>query len=368
MNVTSPLMPDFEAFTQLIAQLWDSRRITNSGSLHHALEKRLADYLGVPYISLFANGTLPLMVALKAFDLERGEVITTPYSFVATTHALHWSGMKPVFADIEPGHCTLSVEAAERAITPQTKAIMPVHVYGYPCDVDGFERLGRQYGLPIIYDAAHAFGVRLDGESLMLKGDLAAMSFHATKVFNTIEGGALICHSAEMKQKIDRLKNFGFAGETQIVGIGINAKLDELRSAWGLLNLEQIDRAIARRAELSQLYRELLGNHSLIRLLSPIEGLQYNYSHMPIFVAPEVRDSLYMALKKEGIYSRRYFYPLITDFEPYSDMLAHQADKANLIPNATAAAASVLCLPLYPELTPDHVSCICNCILNFLHK
>lgn len=363
-------MPDFDEFSRLIAQLWQSRRITNSGSLHCELERQLAAYLGVPYISLFANGTLPLMVALKAFGLERGEVITTPYSFVATTHALLWSGMTPVFADIEPKHCTLDVQAVEKAITPNTKAIMPVHVYGWPCDVDGFERLGKKYGLPIIYDAAHAFGTRMAGESLVLKGDLSAMSFHATKVFNTIEGGAIVCRTAEMKQKIDRLKNFGFAGETSIVGIGINGKLDELRSAWGLLNLKQTDRAIARRAELTQLYRARLQDNPNIRLIDPMPGVQHNYSHFPIFVAPKKRDFIYNKLKEAGINGRRYFYPLITDFQPYTDMLMRQNENADtmaeIIPNATTAAASVICLPLYPELTEDEVTFICNRLITIV--
>lgn len=251
MNVTSPLMPSLEEFADMLAGIWESRRLTNSGELHALLESRLAEYLDVPYISLFANGTLPLMVALKALGLEQGEVVTTPYSFVATSHALLWSGMKPVFADIEPERCTLSPECAERAITGRTRAIMPVHVYGLPCDVEGFESLGRKYGIPIIYDAAHAFGVRMHGSSLLEWGDMASLSFHATKVFNTVEGGALVCRSAEMKQKIDRLKNFGFAGETSIIGIGINGKLDEVRSAWGLLNLKRVDAAVARRARLA---------------------------------------------------------------------------------------------------------------------
>lgn len=361
MNVTSPLMPSLEEFSRMLAGIWESRRLTNSGELHALLERRLAEYLGVPYISLFANGTLPLMVALKALGLEHGEVVTTPYSFVATSHALLWSGMRPVFADIEPERCTLSPECAERVITERTRAIMPVHVYGLPCDVEGFESLGRKYGIPVIYDAAHAFGVRMHGSSLLGWGDMASLSFHATKVFNTVEGGALVCRSAEMKRKIDRLKNFGFAGETSIVGIGINGKLDEVRSAWGLLNLKRVDEAIERRAKLSALYRRRLADTPGVRMLPEPDGVEHNYSHFPVFITEEYplsRDELYESLKAEGINGRRYFYPLITDFEPYAAMLASQS--VHDIPNAREAASQVICLPLYPELREEEVRRICE--------
>ena len=363
MNVTSPLMPSLEEFAEMLGGIWESRRLTNSGELHRRLEERLAEYLGVPYISLFANGTLPLMVALKALELERGEVVTTPYSFVATAHALQWSGMRPVFADIRSEDCNLSPESAERAITERTRAIMPVHVYGLPCDVEGFEALGRKYGIPVIYDAAHAFGVRLHGRPLMEWGDMASLSFHATKVFNTVEGGALVCRSAEMKQTIDRLKNFGFAGETSIIGIGINGKLDEVRSAWGLLNLKRVDEAIGLRSRLTAIYREGLRDVPGIRLLPEPAGVTPNFSHFPIFVTeayPESRDALYERLKAHGINGRRYFYPLITDFEPYAAILASQ--RATAIPNAERAASEVICLPLYPELPEAEVRRICELI------
>lgn len=369
MYVTSPLMPPFEEFAKLLGKLWENRKLTNSGEFHAQLEKRLAEYLGVPYISLFTNGTLPLMVALKALDLKPGEVVTTPYSFVATSHSLLWSGMKPVFADIEPEHCTLSVEAAEKAITENTRAIMPVHVYGSPCDTAGFEVLGKRYGLPVIYDAAHAFGVRINGKPLLDAGDISTLSFHATKVFNTIEGGAMVCHSAEMKKKVDRLKNFGFNGETSIIGIGINGKLDEVRSAWGLINLDHIDEAIDKRRGLTEIYMNLLNEVSGIRTLKPIKGVEHNYSHFPIFVTSEYgmnRDALYEKLKKHDVYGRRYFYPLITDFEPYSAMLAAQSGAIgtgkNLIPNAVTTADSVICLPLYPDLGEEEVRKIVSVI------
>lgn len=371
MNVTSPLMPLQDEFAELLKSIWHSRRLTNSGPLHARLEAALSEYLGVPHISLFANGTLPLMVSLAALGLDAGEVVTTPYSFVATAHALQWSGMKPVFADIEPGKCTLSVEAARRAITPNTRAIMPVHVYGQPCDVEGFAALGREYGLPVVYDAAHTFGVRLGQSSLLQYGDMASLSFHATKVFNTIEGGALVCRSAEMKQKIDRLKNFGFAGETRIIGIGINGKLDEVRSAWGLANLMRVDEAISRRQELTRLYRRGLSGVAGITMLPRSIGVRHNYSHFPIFVGPDYgmgRDALYELLKSRGINGRRYFYPLITDFEPYASMLAAQpgamADGRNLISNAVQAAERVICLPLYPELAEADVRSIASVIAN----
>lgn len=370
MYVTRPQMPDFDEFTAMLSQIWKSRQLTNGGEFHTLLEQKLSEYLGVPYISLFANGTLPLMVALKALGLEHGEVVTSPYSFVATAHALHWSGMTPVFADIEPKHCTLSVEQAERAITPQTKAIMPVHVYGRVCDVKGFEALGQKYGIPIIYDAAHAFGVKIGEESVLAYGDLASLSFHATKVFNTIEGGALVCRDVKMKDLIDKLKNFGFASETRIVGIGINGKLDEIRSAWGLLNLKKTDEDIKRRLQLSALYRSLLADVEGISSPTEQAGVRHNGFHFPIFVNKELygmtRDELYTMLKTADIHGRRYFYPLITDFEPYASLLASQpgaeGNGHNLIPNAVRAASEVLCLPLYPELTEDEVTWIADMI------
>lgn len=356
MYVTSPILPDREEFFAMINSLWDTHRLTNGGEYHAALERALAEYLGVPYISLFANGTLPLMVALRALGLERGEIITTPYSFVATAHAAEWSGFRPVFADIEPHDCTLSVESVRRLITERTRAIMPVHVYGGVCDVEGFEALGREYGLPVIYDGAHAFGVRYRGKSVYEWGDMATLSFHATKVFNTLEGGALVCRSAQMKQRIDRLKNFGFAGETSVVGIGINGKMDELRSAWGLLTLRGVDAAIQRRRELCQAYREALSDVEGIRLLPLSRDTEPNYAYMPIFVEDaygETRDALYERMKGAGVYGRRYFYPLITAFEPYAQYLTQQPQAD--IAQARQASEQVICLPLYPAMSYEEL-------------
>lgn len=346
--VTRPDMPPLEELEPMLRQIWQSRILTNGGEFHARLEQELARYLDVPYVSLTANGTLSLMLALRALGIEQGEVITTPYSFVATTHALQWSGLRPVFADISPKGFALDPDRVEEQITPRTKAILAVHVYGHPCDCAGLRRVAGRYGLPLIYDASHAFGVRMQGRSLLEQGDMATLSFHATKVFNTIEGGAVICRSLAMKQEIDRLRNFGFAGETEITGIGINAKLDELRCAYGLAALRHVDDAIARRRSLDAIYRrELCAVPALTVPPAPAEDVEWNYSHFPVLVS-QGRDRLYERLKSDGILTRRYFYPLITDFEPYRTLLASQ--KICEAPNARRAADSVLCLPLYPDL------------------
>lgn len=359
--VTSPLLPPLEEFVPYLEQIWDSKWITNNGSFHQRLEKALADYLGVEYISLFTNGTLPLVTALQALEVK-GEVITTPYSFVATSHAIWWNGLKPVFVDVDPVTGCMDPDRIEDAITPETSAIMPVHVYGTSCDIERIQQIADKYGLKVIYDAAHAFGVRQNGESILNAGDISTLSFHATKTYNTIEGGALICHSAEMKQHIDYLKNFGFEDEVTVMAPGINSKMDEVRSAYGLLNLRYVDAAIARRKEVARQYVEALKGVEGIDLYRPIVDsfnqteTVLNYSYFPIFVEAErygqTRDELYFKLKEQGILGRRYFYPLITDFAPYRDYLS--AAKGNL-PEANSFADRVICLPMHHELTDENV-------------
>ena len=312
ITVTSPLLPDLEELQQMLRQIWDSKWITNNGLFHRELEKALAEYLKVPYISLFTNGTLPLITALQALRIT-GEVITTPYSFVATTHALWWNGIKPVFVDIDPETCNLDPTKLEVAITPRTTAIMPVHCYGKPCNIDALQEVADKYGLKVIYDAAHAFGVEINGESILKAGDLSTLSFHATKVYNTIEGGALIMHDEQTKKRIDYLKNFGFAGETEVVAPGINSKMDEVRAAYGLLNLKQVDKAIEARRQVVIKYREALRDVEGITFFDDIPGVRHNYSYFPIFVDAckygMTRDELYVKMKEQGVLGRRYFYP-----------------------------------------------------------
>ena len=373
--VTSPLLPDLAEFTDSLKQIWDSRWITNMGYVHEQLEQALAEYLDVEYISLFTNGTLPLITALQALEPTQGEVITTPYSFVATTHSIWWNGLTPIFVDIDPRTGNIDPEKIEAAITERTVAIMPVHVYGQPCDVERIDAIAKRHNLRVIYDAAHAFGVRKDGESILRWGDISTLSFHATKVFNTIEGGALICHSREMKEKIDHLKNFGFEDEVTVVAPGINSKMDEVRAAYGLLNLRQVDAAIAARKKVAEKYVAALQNVPGIRMLPLIEdactpfpsggglGERLNYSYFPIFVDEAEygmsRDALYEKLKANNIFGRRYFYPLISTFAPYNTYPSAAA--ANL-PVATRLADQVLCLPMHHALSEDDVERIINVI------
>lgn len=362
VTVTSPLLPPLEEFTPYLEQIWKSKWITNNGQFHQELERALCEYLGVEYISLFTNGTLPLITALQALRIQ-GEVITTPYSFVATTHSIWWNGIRPVFADVDPLTGNLSPESIEAAITPRTTAIMPVHVYGNPCDVERIEAIAKKYGLKVIYDAAHAFGVKVNGESILKAGDISTLSFHATKTYNTVEGGALICHSAEMKQRIDYLKNFGFAGEIDVIAPGINSKMDEVRSAYGLVALRHVDAAIDARRRVTELYREALRDVEGIRMFEEIEGVTYNYSYFPIFVNAqkygESRDELYFRMQKHEIFGRRYFYPLISEFSTYSSLPS--ASTANL-PVATRMANEVICLPMHHELSDEDVMRIINII------
>lgn len=364
ITVTSPLLPDLGEFNELLGQIWDSKWITNNGSFHQKLEAALCEYLKVPYISLFTNGTLPLLTALQALRIT-GEVITTPYSFVATTHSIWWNGCKPVFVDIDPATGNIDPDRIEAAITPKTTAIMPVHVYGKPCDTKRIQEIADKYGLKVIYDAAHAFGVEVNGESILNAGDLSTLSFHATKVYNTIEGGAMIMHDAETKKRIDYLKNFGFANEVEVVGPGINSKMDEVRSAYGLLNLKQVDAAIEARHQVAIRYREALRDVEGITFFDDMPGVRHNYSYFPIFVDSKeygmTRDELYNKMKENGVLGRRYFYPLISSFSTYRGLPS--AAKENL-PQANKMADSVICLPMHHSLKEADIELTVSLITN----
>ena len=363
ITVTSPLLPDLAEFHFLLKEIWNSKWITNNGSFHKRLETELASYLKVPFASLFTNGTLPLITALQALRVT-GEVITTPYSFVATTHALWWNGIKPVFVDIDLQTGNIDPDKIEAAITPKTTAIMPVHVYGKPCDTKKIQEIANKYGLKVIYDAAHAFGVEVNGESILNAGDMSTLSFHATKVYNTIEGGALVMHDEETKKRIDYLKNFGFAGETEVVAPGINSKMDEMRAAYGLLNLRQVDAAIEARHQVAIKYREELRNVDGISFMEDMPGVKHNYSYFPIFVDAEkygmTRDELYFKMKDAKILGRRYFYPLISEFSTYRGLPS--SSKENL-PNAHKMADSVICLPMHHELREGEIERILKCLV-----
>ena len=361
ITVTSPLFPKLEEFIPMLQDIWDRKWLTNNGHYHQELEKALAEYLGVKYISLFTNGTLPLITALQAMKVT-GEVITTPYSFVATTHSTWWNGLKPVFVDVDEKTGNIDPEKIEAAITPRTTAIMPVHVYGTPCNTKRIQEIADIYGLKVIYDAAHAFGVQVNGESVLKAGDMSTLSFHATKVYNTVEGGALVCHDEATKKRIDFLKNFGFAGETTVVAPGINSKMDEIRSAYGLLNLRQVDDAIAHRKHVAELYRAGIKDIPGIRFLTDIEGVRHNYAYFPIFISEEYgisRDGLYAKLKEHNIFGRRYFYPLISTFSAYKGL--ESANTKNL-PVAHKLADQVLCLPMFADLKDEDVERIINVI------
>ncbi|WP_293667290.1 DegT/DnrJ/EryC1/StrS family aminotransferase [uncultured Parabacteroides sp.] len=363
ITVTSPLLPPLNEFTPYLEDIWKRKWLTNNGHYHQELEKALCEYLKVPYISLFTNGTLPLICALQAMRIT-GEVITTPYSFVATTHALWWNGIKPVFVDIDPLTGNIDPEKIEAAITPKTTAIMPVHVYGQPCDTERIQKIADTYGLKVIYDAAHAFGVEKDGVSIINAGDMATLSFHATKVYNTIEGGALVCHDAETKQRIDYLKNFGFANEITVVAPGINGKMDEIRSAYGLLSLKYVDEAIKKRQKVAVCYQETLRGISGIRFFDECSNIKSNYSYFPIFVDSNMyglsRDALYEKMKLAGIYGRRYFYPLISSFSTYRGL--DSADRKNL-PVSNKLASEVICLPMHHNLNEEDINRVLDSIV-----
>ena len=362
ITVTSPLLPNLDEFNEMLKDIWERKWITNNGHYHKMLEAALAEYLKVPYVSLFTNGTLPLITALQALRIT-GEVITTPYSFVATTHALWWNGIKPVFVDIEWETGCMDPNKIEAAITPKTTAIMPVHVYGKPCNVQAIQDIADKYGLKVIYDAAHAFGVEVNGESILNAGDMSTLSFHATKVYNTIEGGAMVMHDAKTKQRIDYLKNFGFAGETEVVAPGINSKMDEMRAAYGLLNLKQVDAAIEARHQVAVKYRETLKDVEGIEYWDDLPGVKHNYSYFPIFVHEKeygmTRDELYFKMKEQGILSRRYFYPLISEFTTYRGL---ESSRPENLPIAHKMANSVICLPMHHGLSSEDIESIISVI------
>ena len=357
--VTQPTLPPLEEFIPYLEQIWENKILTNGGEFHQQLEQALCDYLGVKHLALFTNGTIALITALQALRIT-GEVITTPYSFVATAHSLLWNGIKPVFVDIDPVSLNLDPAKIEAAITPQTTAIMPVHCYGYPCDVERIQAIADNYNLKVIYDAAHAFGVKNQDGGILNHGDLSVLSFHATKVFNTFEGGAIICPDEKTKRRIDHLKNFGFVDEVTVVAAGINGKMSEINAAFGLLQLKGIDEALAKRQAIDAHYRESLKDIAGIRCADGGSHVA-NYAYFPIFVEKN-RDALYETLKENGIFGRRYFYPLISDFTMYRSLPS--ASPSNL-PVARNIAQEVICLPIYPELSPDSQDKIIGIIRDF---
>jgi dTDP-4-amino-4,6-dideoxygalactose transaminase len=350
LYVTQPSMPPLAEFTKYLEEIWESKWLTNNGQFHQQLEKELCGYLDVKHLSLFSNGTLALVTALQALRIT-GEVITSPFSFVATTHALWWNNIKPVFTDIDPENFNLDPGKIEAAITPKTTAILPVHVYGNPCDVEGIQHIADTYGLKVIYDACHTFGVTIRDQPVLNFGDLSVMSFHATKVYNTFEGGAIICRDEAMKKRIDLLKNFGFAGETTVIAPGINAKMNEVQSAFGLLQLKYVDQLIAKRKEIARQYREQLINIPGIKVFDDMPGVKHCYSYFPVLIDKnkfgKSRDDVYTELKKHNIYTRRYFYPLISQFPAYRGLESALPGK---LPVAERITEEVLCLPIFPDL------------------
>lgn len=388
ITVTSPLLPNLNEYNQLLQDIWSRKWITNNGHYHQELEKQLSEYLGVPYLSLFTNGTLPLITALQALGIREGEVITTPYSFVATTHSIWWNKLRPVFVDVDSNTGNIDSDKIEAAITDKTVAIMPVHVYGCPCDVERIDAIAKKHNLKVIYDAAHAFGVKIKvpkppkgGEvwrSILDWGDLSTLSFHATKVYNTIEGGAMVMHSAEMKYDVDNLKNFGFRGETNVVAPGINSKMDEMRAAYGLLNLKQVDWAIEQRKRVAKRYvealkdvkgiclfpyiREQVQDQSCIVHCASSTEFKWNFAYFPILITEDFgmsRDALYEKMKSQGVLGRRYFYPLITDFKPYDH---YDSAKIENLPIAKRLAEQVICLPMHPYLMEEDIKRVLDCI------
>lgn len=363
ITVTQPALPPLNEFIPYLEKIWDNKWLTNNGPFHQQFEKELAEYLGVKYISVFSNGTLGLITALQALRIT-GEVITTPFSFVATTHSLWWNNIKPVFVDVEDEYFNLDPKKIEAAITPQTTAIMPVHVYGNPCNVEEIQRIADVYGLKVIYDAAHAFGVNYKGSSILNWGDLSIMSFHATKVFNTIEGGAIICQDEKTKKRIDLLKNFGFADETTVVEPGINAKMNELQAAYGILQLKHVDNYISKRKEVVELYDRLLADVEGISLMHKMEGVDHTYPYYPVLIEKQTygisRDELYATLQEYGIWGRRYFYPLISNFPTYRGLPSASVDN---LPIANDLANKVICLPIYPNLAMEDIEKICKVII-----
>ena len=365
--VAQPSLPPLDEFSLFLEQIWESKWLTNQGPFHEIFEKELADYLGVKYISLFANGTLALITALQALEIS-GDAITTPFSFVATTHSLIWNKINPIFVDIEQDYLTLDPTKIEAAITPNSSVILPVHVYGNPCKIAAIQNIANKHGLKVIYDAAHAFGVKLDGKSILLNGDLSILSFHATKVFSTIEGGAIVCHDEKMKHHIDNLRNFGFQDETVVEEPGINAKMNEIQSAFGLLQLKYVDEYIKKRRIIVNTYTELLKGLSGLRVLRDMKNVNHNFSYFPILVDEDryglSRDELYFKLRENEIFGRRYFYPLISNFPMYSDL---PSASINNLPIANNLSQQVICLPIYPDLDLEIVKRIAGYIKGY-HK
>ncbi len=363
--VNRPTLPNLDEFTKYLSEIWESKRLTNMGEFHRRLESELADFLGVKYLSLFANGTLALIAALQVLRIS-GEVITTPYSFVATTHAIKWNGIKPVFCDIEKETCNINPAKIEALITPKTTAILPVHIYGMPCKTDEIQEIADIYGLKVIYDAAHAFAVKINDTSVLNFGDLSVLSFHATKIFNTFEGGAIISHDEKTKRRIDFLRNFGFANETTVITHGINAKMNEMQAALGLLQLKDVEKNIEKRKKIDALYREKFSEIDGIEFLAIPKNVKPNYGYFPIFIDEKAygksRDELYFHLKENNIFARRYFYPLISDFAPYREL--ESAARENL-PVATEMASRVISLPIYADLTLNDAEKIISLIAEF---
>lgn len=362
INVTQPSLPPLNEFSEKLQEIWESKWLTNGGRFHQELEVALAEYLGVKYVSLFCNGTMALLAGLKALGIT-GEVITTPFTFVATSHAIKWNNCKPVFCDIDPVSFNLDPKKIESLITEKTQAILPVHVYGNPCDVDALNSIAKKHNLKIFYDAAHAFGVEKDGKSILTEGDLSMVSFHATKVFNTIEGGALITNCPETKKKIDHLKNFGFEGEESVVEIGINGKMNEVQAAFGLVQLKYIEEQIARCRVLSNFYKEQLSNIPGIDTMLELQSIKYNYSYFPILVDKSLfgvsRDELYDILKTHGILTRKYFYPLVSNFRCYSQEAINSDEDLKV---AKDISSKILCLPIYSDLLDSEASFIVDMI------
>jgi dTDP-4-amino-4,6-dideoxygalactose transaminase len=359
--VTQPELPSLENFIPYLEQIWANKILTNGGPFHVQLERKLCEYLGVEHIALFANGTIALMTALEVMGIS-GEVITTPFSFVATAHSLLWNRIKPVFVDIDPVSLNIDAACIEKAITRETTAIMPVHCYGSPCDVEAIHAIAKRHGLKVIYDAAHAFAVKYQEGSVLRHGDLSVLSFHATKVFNTFEGGAVVCHDAGLKQRIDCLKNFGIEDEVSVSELGINGKMNEIQAAFGLLQLGNVDLAIAARSRIDQQYRDGLKNLKGIECPPLVPESEANYSYFPILVRPSyrmTRDALFQRLKEEGIFARRYFYPLISEFSVYRRLPSAAPEN---LPVATQVARQVLCLPIYPKLSAADVQRVISVI------
>lgn len=360
--VTRPYLPPKNEFDVYLAEIWESRELTNSGKFHRELEDALVKFLGVKHISLFSSGTSALIVALRALDIG-GEVITSPYSFVATSHALEWNGIKPVFADVTPGSFNIDPLQVEKLITEKTTAILAVHCYGYPADILALDHLAKKYNIRLIYDAAHAFGVSIKKNSVLNAGDLSILSFHATKVFNTFEGGAIVCSTLDMKERIDSLKNFGFVSEVAVNSVGINGKMAEINAALGLAQLPHFDEVLASRAQIDAIYRSRLKNVAGIDLHDPGAEVTQNYSYFPVTVKDNYllsRDELFEKFRSENIMVRRYFYPLISEFSVYRDVEL-EMDSGYLI-NAKKVADQILCLPIYPDLTEQQVHRICDVI------